>query len=197
MKARNWLFLASFLLMLKGAMDISIYFVQYLSLGLRYIPTAPAQMHRANVLCIIYGSYGVCLLIVGILGVIFRENPRRLRFLMTTGLILFGLGFFTGMVNYLVLLWDGHSIRDAVSSVITSVLLPAMFIHTTYIGRLEYAEDLKYEDIGDDKDRMCKRITHPCLFFVCTGSERGSVCKITLQSPGLFNTYFTKDNFRF
>ena len=65
MKARNWLFLASFLLMLKGAMDISIYFVQYLSLGLRYIPTAPAQMHRANVLCIIYGSYGVCLLIVG------------------------------------------------------------------------------------------------------------------------------------
>ena len=55
MKARNWLFLASFLLMLKGAMDISIYFVQYLSLGLRYIPTAPAQMHRANVLCIIYG----------------------------------------------------------------------------------------------------------------------------------------------
>ena len=58
MKARNWLFLASFLLMLKGAMDISIYFVQYLSLGLRYIPTAPAQMHRANVLCIIYGSYG-------------------------------------------------------------------------------------------------------------------------------------------
>ena len=63
MKARNWLFLASFLLMLKGAMDISIYFVQYLSLGLRYIPTAPAQMHRANVLCIIYGSYGVCLLI--------------------------------------------------------------------------------------------------------------------------------------
>ena len=86
MKARNWLFLASFLLMLKGAMDISIYFVQYLSLGLRYIPTAPAQMHRANVLCIIYGSYGVCLLIVGILGVIFRENPRRLRFLMTTGL---------------------------------------------------------------------------------------------------------------
>ena len=108
MKARNWLFLASFLLMLKGAMDISIYFVQYLSLGLRYIPTAPAQMHRANVLCIIYGSYGVCLLIVGILGVIFRENPRRLRFLMTTGLILFGLGFFTGMVNYLVLLWDGH-----------------------------------------------------------------------------------------
>ena len=143
MKARNWLFLASFLLMLKGAMDISIYFVQYLSLGLRYIPTAPAQMHRANVLCIIYGSYGVCLLIVGILGVIFRENPRRLRFLMTTGLILFGL----------VLLWDGHSIRDAVSSVITSVLLPAMFIHTTYIGRLEYAEDLKYEDIGDDKDK--------------------------------------------
>ena len=134
MKARNWLFLASFLLMLKGAMDISIYFVQYLSLGLRYIPTAPAQMHRANVLCIIYGSYGVCLLIVGILGVIFRENPRRLRFLMTTGLILFGLGFFTGMVNYLV-------------------LLPAMFIHTTYIGRLEYAEDLKYEDIGDDKDK--------------------------------------------
>lgn len=69
------------------------------------------------------------------------------------GLILFGLGFFTGMVNYLVLLWDGHSIRDAVSSVITSVLLPAMFIHTTYIGRLEYAEDLKYEDIGDDKDK--------------------------------------------
>ncbi len=67
MKARNWLFLASFLLMLKGAMDISIDFVQYLSLGLRYIPTAPAQMHRANVLCIIYGSYGVCLLIVGIL----------------------------------------------------------------------------------------------------------------------------------
>ncbi|RHQ61291.1 hypothetical protein DWY34_05350 [Blautia sp. AF25-12LB] len=134
-------------------MDISIYFVQYLSLGLRYIPTAPAQMHRANVLCIIYGSYGVCLLIVGILGVIFRENPRRLRFLMTTGLILFGLGFFNGMVNYLVLLWDGHSIRDAVSSVITSVLLPAMFIHTTYIGRLEYAEDLKYEDIGDDKDK--------------------------------------------
>lgn len=92
-------------------------------------------------------------MIVGILGVIFRENPRRLRFLMTTGLILFGLGFFTGMVNYLVLLWDGHSIRDAVSSVITSVLLPAMFIHTTYIGRLEYAEDLKYEDIGDDKDK--------------------------------------------
>ena len=86
-------------------------------------------------------------------GVIFRENPRRLRFLMTTGLILFGLGFFTGMVNYLVLLWDGHSIRDAVFSVITSVLLPAMFIHTTYIGRLEYAEDLKYEDIGDDKDK--------------------------------------------
>ena len=39
------------------------------------------------------------------------------------------------------------------SSVITSVLLPAMFIHTTYIGRLEYAEDLKYEDIGDDKDK--------------------------------------------
>ena len=37
--------------------------------------------------------------------------------------------------------------------VITSVLLPAMFIHTTYIGRLEYAEDLKYEDIGDDKDK--------------------------------------------
>ncbi len=77
MKARNWLFLASFLLMLKGAMDISIYFVQYLSLGLRYIPTAPAQMHRANVLCIIYGSYGVCQLIVGILGVIFRENPAK------------------------------------------------------------------------------------------------------------------------
>ena len=134
-------------------MDISIYFVQYLSLGLRFIPTAPAQMHRANVLSIIYASYGVCLKKVGILGVIFRENQRRLRFLMTTGLILFGLGFFTGMVNYLVLLWDGHSIRDAVSSVITSVLLPAMFIHTTYIGRLEYAEDLKYEDIGDDKDK--------------------------------------------
>ncbi len=45
MKARNWLFLASFLLMLKGAMDISIYFVQYLSLGLKYIPTAPVIMH--------------------------------------------------------------------------------------------------------------------------------------------------------
>ena len=38
---------------------------------------------------------------------------------------------------------------------------------------------------------MCNSFTHPCLFFVCTGSERGSVCKITLQSPGLFNTYFT------
>ena len=84
---------------------------------------------------------------------IFRENPRRLRFLMTTGILLFGVGFFNGMVNYLVLLWDGHSIRDAVFSAITSVLLPAMFIHTTYIGRLEYAEDLKYEDIGDDKDK--------------------------------------------
>ena len=55
MKSEKLAFLA-FLLMLKGAMDISIYFVQYLSLGLRYIPTAPAQMHRANVLCIIYGS---------------------------------------------------------------------------------------------------------------------------------------------
>ena len=72
---------------------------------------------------------------------------------MTTGILLFGVGFFNGMVNYLVLLWDGHSIRDAVFSAITSVLLPALFIHTTYIGWLEYAEDLKYEDIGDDKDK--------------------------------------------
>lgn len=113
------------------------------------------------------------------------------------GLILFGLGFFTGMVNYLVLLWDGHSIRDAVSSVITSVLLPAMFIHTTYIGRLEYAEDLKYEDIGDDKTG-CVILLHILVFFLCVPDPKwGSVCKITLQSPGLFNTYFTKDNFRF
>ena len=137
MKARNWLFLASFLLMLKGAMDISIYFVQYLSLGLRYIPTAPAQMHRANVLCIIYGSYGVCLLIVGILGVIFRENPRRLRFLMTTGLILFGLGFFTGMVNYLVLLWDGHSISDHECPVTGNVYPYYLYRKTGICGRSE------------------------------------------------------------
>lgn len=153
MKARNWLFLASFLLIMEGALDISIYFIQYLWLGLRYIPTAPAQMHRANVLCIIYGSYGVCLFLVGVLGVIFRENPRRLRFLMSTGIVLFGIGFLTGMVNYLVLLWDGHTIRDAVLSVITSLLMPGFFIHITYIGRLEYAEALKYEDIGDDKDK--------------------------------------------
>ena len=140
MKARYWLFLASFLIMMEGALDISIYFIQYLWLGLRYIPSAPAQMHRANVLCIIYGSYGVCLFLVGVLGVIFRQNPRGLRFL-------------TGMVNYLVLLWDGHTIKDAVLSVITSLLLPGFFIHTVYLGRLEYAEDLKYEDIGDDKDK--------------------------------------------
>ena len=72
---------------------------------------------------------------------------------MNMGIILFGLGFLTGMVNYLVLLWDGHTIKDAVLSVITSLLLPGFFIHTVYLGRLEYAEDLKYEDIGDDKDK--------------------------------------------
>lgn len=153
MKARYWLFLASFLIMMEGAMDISIYFIQYLWLGLRYIPSAPAQMHRANVLCLVYGSYGVCLFLAGVVGVIFRENPRRLRFLMNMGIVLFGIGFLTGMVNYLVLLWDGHTIRDAVLSAITSLLLPGFFIHTAYLGRLEYAEELKYEDIGDDKDK--------------------------------------------
>ena len=66
---------------------------------------------------------------------------------------LFGMGFLSGMVNYLVLLWDGRPIRDAVMSVITSLLLPGFFIHTAYLGRLEYAEELKYEDIGDDKDK--------------------------------------------
>ena len=65
----------------------------------------------------------------------------------------FGMGFLSGMVNYLVLLWDGRPIRDAVMSVITSLLLPGFFIHTAYLGRLEYAEELKYEDIGDDKDK--------------------------------------------
>ena len=126
MKARNWLFLASFLIMMEGAMDISIYFIQYMWLGLRYVPNVPAQIHRANVLCIVYGGYGICLFIVG---------------------------FLSGMVNYLVLLWDGRPIRDAVMSVITSLLLPGFFIHTAYLGRLEYAEELKYEDIGDDKDK--------------------------------------------
>ena len=53
MKARNWLFLASFLIMMEGAMDISIYFIQYMWLGLRYVPNVPAQIHRANVLCIV------------------------------------------------------------------------------------------------------------------------------------------------
>lgn len=72
---------------------------------------------------------------------------------MNMGLLLFGMGFLSGMVNYLVLLWDGRPIRDAVMSVITSLLLPGFFIHTTYLGRLEYAEELKYEDIGDDKDK--------------------------------------------
>ena len=153
MKATNWHFLASFLIMLEGAMDISIYFIQYMWLGLRYVPNVPAQIHRANVLCIVYGGYGICLFIVGFLGIIFRENPRRLRFLMNIGLLLFGMGFLSGMVNYLVLLWDGRPIRDAVMSVITSLLLPGFFIHTAYLGRLEYAEELKYEDIGDDKDK--------------------------------------------
>ena len=78
MKARNWLFLASFLIMMEGAMDISIYFIQYMWLGLRYVPNVPAQIRRANVLCIVYGGYGICLFIVGFLGIIFRENPRRL-----------------------------------------------------------------------------------------------------------------------
>ena len=63
------------------------------------------------------------------------------------------MGFLSGMVNYLVLLWDGRPIRDAVMSVITSLLLPGFFIHTAYLGRLEYAEELKYEDIGDDNDK--------------------------------------------
>ena len=102
MKARNWLFLASFLIMMEGAMDISIYFIQYMWLGLRYVPNVPAQIHRANVLCIVYGGYGIFLFIVGFLGIIFRENPRRLRFLMNMGLLLFGMGFLSGMVNYLV-----------------------------------------------------------------------------------------------
>lgn len=153
MKARKWLFIASFLTMLEGAMDISIYFIEYLWLGMRYIPEAPAQLHRANVLCIIYGSYGVMLFLVGFLGTVFRENPRRLRFLMHIGILLFGMGFLTGMVNYLVFLWDGQSVFRAVFSVFSSLIMPSFFILTTYFGRLEYAEDLKYEDIGDDKDK--------------------------------------------
>ena len=63
-------------------------------------------------------------------------------------IVRFGLFYRHGKLSGAFMGWT-----HAVSSVITSVLLPAMFIHTTYIGRLEYAEDLKYEDIGDDKDK--------------------------------------------
>ena len=47
------------------------------------------------------------------------------------------------------------------------------------------------------KTRMCNFFYTSLSFLVYTESERGNVCKITLQSPGLFNDYFTEDNFRF
>lgn len=47
------------------------------------------------------------------------------------------------------------------------------------------------------KTRMCNSFTHPCLFFVCTGSERGSVCKITLQSPVYLTLILRKTTFGF
>lgn len=153
MKAKYWVFFSSFCMVLVGAMYISIYFVQYRWLGIREMPKTEAGIEIANKLTLIYGSYGVSLFIVGMFGIFFRDNPRRLRFLMNMGILSFVSGFFSGSVNYLVYLKEGHTVPEAVMCVLTSLALPIFFIHTTYLGRLEFAESLEYEDVGDDKDK--------------------------------------------
>lgn len=147
MKARYWLLLASFLTMLDGVCYISIYFIQYLLLGYRVLPKTPLEAYRSTIVCLVYGGNGIVLLLVGFLGIIFRENTRRIRFLMTMGILLFVTSFGSGMVNYLVLLWNGQPLSDAVKSVIASLPAPIFFIHTTYLCHLEQEELMKYEDL--------------------------------------------------
>ena len=114
MKARNWLFLASFLLMLKGAMDISIYFVQYLESGSQIYTDCTGADAQGQ--CTVYYLRKLWSMSVDsrYSGSDFPGESTKTTIPDDYGAHI----VWSGLYRHGKLpgaLWDGHSIRDAVS----------------------------------------------------------------------------------